>query len=176
MCKMSLKEQKRKCLNCLTVESRIVTQEESVFMESKKYFLNWGSNCAFCNTNQFESISESYLTDNIEEMKISDSIIDLWRVDNSKRFNPQDDYIEFSNIAIEKILLWIDKIDTTSLKRKILVESLCYRLDDLISEEILSDERNLITTEFRKRKTVIEENLDFLDSETRNVIINSLKG
>ena len=172
---MILKEQKRKCKFCLKTEKRIVNQEESAFVDDIKYFLNWNSNCTNCKKSDWESISESYLTENAEEMKLKDSLIELWRKDDKKSFNPQDDSYELSNIEIKKILNWIDKTDTTSFKREVLIECLCNRLDDLISEDPFNDERKLIVIELKKRKKLIEDNLGLLDSETKKVILKQLK-
>ena len=171
---MVLKEQKRKCSSCLKEEKRTVTQEESIFTISEKYFWNWNTECVFCKDINWESLSESYLTENQEEMKIQDSLINSWRIDDTKRFNPQDDCIEFSNIESEKILNWIDKLDTTAYKRTILVEVLCYRLDDLTEKEISNQSKHFLLDEFLKRKRLIKCNLDNLDTDTKNVIISML--
>ena len=125
--------------------------------------------------NPYTRVIKLYNDHNIEEIKLKDSLIEIWRKDDKKNFNPQDDCYEFSNIETKKILHWIDKKDTTTFKRKILVESLCYRLDDLISEGNSNDERQLLIIELQKRKGLIKDNLDLLDSGTKKVILKHLQ-
>lgn len=150
--------QTRTCSDCNHEDTRELTEREAAFVELQNWCEYWETPCSQCGSRKCESVG-------IQEVSLTESLLDEWGKNTNLSVNEQDEEIILGNPQYMDLLLrGIESENYLVCKKRVLLEALCVILyDAIVKDEEYSDEENLqrlkvaekVKPELIKRKSLL---------------------